>query len=591
MNSHIIFIVVTASRLAGWLLVLFLLTGCNKSSHPERDAIFIVSSSASAGGTVFPEYRTVLGGQVTAFSILPDEGYRIATATGCGGSLSDHIYTTDVISTQCSIAVTFELNDFTVGAVVSGGGRIAPDSAMVSYGTSTTFTLSPDEGYTLASANGCDGTLTGNVFTTGIIREHCLVLVVFDLSHYEIHASAEVGGSIQPASVSVSHGASTVFEVSNEEGFELATISGCNGVLDGASYITSAIVEHCEVTASFVVAAPQLLDVVAGDSELTFSWLGISGGESYNLYVDTEPNIDVTSFPATASGTLLENVSNPFTLTGLTNNTAYYAVVTATVGSMEGLTSNEIIAAPEAPFVAIGGLNDTGIYWCADATMNQQDCPVVGMGYQGQDGDSGRDAAARAGALTKLGHGATGFDFTKIAANGNALALQNTPWDADGSEAEGSQWSCVRDNVTGLIWEVKTQDGGLHDQSNTYSWFEPDSTSNGGEDGTLNGGSCLGSDCDTHAYVMAVNSNGLCGANDWRLPTRFELLGLLHNGRVNPSIDIDFFPNTPTGSYWWTSSSYAGYSSYAWGIAFYYGYPNFRYKHYGYHVRLVRHAL
>ena len=33
----------------------------------------------------------------------------------------------------------------------------------------------------------------------------------------------------------------------------------------------------------------------------------------------------------------------------------------------------------------------------------------------------------------------------------------------------------MRDNVTGLIWEVKTDDGSVHDKDNTYCWDDAQS--------------------------------------------------------------------------------------------------------------------
>ena len=82
----------------------------------------------------------------------------------------------------------------------------------------------------------------------------------------------------------------------------------------------------------------------------------------------------------------------------------------------------------------------------------------------------GRDALARAGQLQKVGGGEAGFDFTKLDANGNALPASATSWD------------CVRDNVTGLIWEVKTTSG-LRSWSNTYTWYDPNSPDGNPGDG------------------------------------------------------------------------------------------------------------
>ncbi|MDA3789060.1 MAG: hypothetical protein PF503_11320 [Desulfobacula sp.] len=47
--------------------------------------------------------------------------------------------------------------------------------------------------------------------------------------------------------------------------------------------------------------------------------------------------------------------------------------------------------------------------------------------------------------------------YIKLDASGNDLA------------DEAISWTMVRDNITGLIWEVKTDDGSVHDKDNTYT--------------------------------------------------------------------------------------------------------------------------
>ena len=216
--------------------------------------------------------------------------------------------------------------------------------------------------------------------------------------------------------------------------------------------------------------------------------------------------------------------------------------------------------------VTSGKLNDTGIDWCANGSANNLACPV--SGYEGQDGEYGRDALARSGQLAKVGGGAAGFDFTKLDASGNALP------------ESASEWSCVRDNHTGLIWEVKSTDGGPRDKDNTYTWYNPDSSTNGRSAGTQ------GSN-NTYKYVNDVNAQGLCGASDWRMPTRKELLSIVHNGRINPSIDQDYFPNTEA-NWFWSSSPYAIDSSYASHVNFSLGGAGSSSKSDLLRVRLVR---
>jgi Protein of unknown function (DUF1566)/Divergent InlB B-repeat domain len=172
-------------------------------------------------------------------------------------------------------------------------------------------------------------------------------------------------------------------------------------------------------------------------------------------------------------------------------------------------------------------LNDTGITGCSNITALDQNCPQ--SGYLGQDAESGRDFTHKDDT-----DGHAGFSFTKIDSNGVALAATDTT----------TPWNCVVDKVTGLMWEVKSADGGLHDKNWTYTWY----------DGTIfsvaNGGICgATSACDTLAYVQKVNAVGWCGKNDWRMPTAEELRSIVSYDRINPAIDTAYFPNTMNAGY------------------------------------------
>lgn len=228
-------------------------------------------------------------------------------------------------------------------------------------------------------------------------------------------------------------------------------------------------------------------------------------------------------------------------------------------------------------------LNDTGITQQANDTTNgtsQQNA------WPGQDAHKGADALASAGVLNKAGRGQAGFDFTKLNANG------------DEQDDDVTQFSCVRDNVTGLVWEIKTTDGGLRDQDHLYSWYS--TNNNGGAEGSLNGTAtqCSLTDCNTEDYIEAINSAGLCGFYDWRLPTHGELLSLVHFGKgSSPRIDTQYFPYTGDGTasvlwYWTSLPSADGVSNDAaqnvWAIDFISGVDNFLNKSSAASIRLVR---
>ncbi len=139
----------------------------------------------------------------------------------------------------------------------------------------------------------------------------------------------------------------------------------------------------------------------------------------------------------------------------------------------------------------------------------------------------------------------------------------------------------VRDNETGLVWEVKqnkdgvTDYGNPNDSDNTYLFFEA-----------------------SQKFIAALNTAKWGGFSDWRLPNRKELGTLYRNNDIDPRIDTSFFPNTQSLFYWSSTTDFrdrpkaVGFSggSGGWGGDFddYYGGNYGKSGSYGYYVRAVR---
>ncbi|MBK9609184.1 MAG: DUF1566 domain-containing protein [Betaproteobacteria bacterium] len=240
------------------------------------------------------------------------------------------------------------------------------------------------------------------------------------------------------------------------------------------------------------------------------------------------------------------------------------------------------------------GLPDTGQDTCyndtnADSTAASGPASIARDGgtHPRQDCRYGRDPAAAASAQPKTGAGAKGFDYTKIANNGTALAATATLGTA------ATDWACTRDNITGLTWEVKTATvTDLRYTAHTYTWYNSNGNTNGGNAGGAGTNTCRatlpGSQCNTQAFVAAVNATALCSYADWRLPSLRELRTLNHFGRFAPSLDITYFPNTRDYGHWSSTHIAETYATTAWVVGSNVGGTFGGNKTDDYDVRLVR---
>ena len=75
-------------------------------------------------------------------------------------------------------------SSYTINATAGEGGSIGPTSRTLNHGGSTTFTVTPATGYSIANVTGCDGTLNGTTYTTGTIISNCSVEATFSLNDH-----------------------------------------------------------------------------------------------------------------------------------------------------------------------------------------------------------------------------------------------------------------------------------------------------------------------------------------------------------------------------------------------------------------------
>ncbi len=150
------------------------------------------------------------------------------------------------------------------------------------------------------------------------------------------------------------------------------------------------------------------------------------------------------------------------------------------------------------------------------------------------------------------------------------------------------KWACVEDTATGLVWEVKSAERGLHHKGNLYSWYAPNES--GRAAGVPDGGRCGGNiDCDSYAYALALNRNKYCGYADWRLPTLDEIVTIVEQDKESTGVWInrDYFPEG-LRSWYWTATPNEQHPEYAWYLLFRNGIALSDRKDRSKHLRLVR---
>lgn len=209
-----------------------------------------------------------------------------------------------------------------------------------------------------------------------------------------------------------------------------------------------------------------------------------------------------------------------------------------------------------------GPVPDTGQTKCYNAAGDEITCPQPGEAFYGQDASYTINPPS----------------YTKLDASGNDLS------------DTAMSWTMVRDNVTGLIWEVKQNKDGVknyadpRDADNTYTWYDSNPDTNGGVAGTSGDGT------DTEDFINALNTENFGGYSNWRLPTREELRSIVDYGTsvdYGMSIDTTYFPNTVSFGYW-SSTTKASYTIDAWLVNFNYGYDGSSNKSSSTYMRAVR---
>jgi len=222
---------------------------------------------------------------------------------------------------------------YTVTATATSGGTVSPTSKVVYSDNVTVITVTPNSGYAIASVVGCNGSLSGNSYTTGPINANCTVAAAFSPITYTVFGTAGSGGSISPTNPrNINEGATTTFTITPNSGYT-ASVSGCNGspstFTSSGTYTTGAIYSSCTVSATFALnAVPTVTSPTATSITTNGATLGANVTSLGVPAVITAKGTcwGTTTNPTTNCLTTTGNTTGVFTQarTGMSPGTTYY---------------------------------------------------------------------------------------------------------------------------------------------------------------------------------------------------------------------------------------------------------------------------
>ncbi len=552
---------------------------CTVSANFKLKSYQVKTLVEGDGGSISPNNdQIVTHDSKKTFAIEANEGFRIDVISGCYGvkfsgtnTTINHDYKTGAITGDCTVITTFKPIQHSITTSVTAigegvAGTISPEVQLIDHGKGLTFTIKANNGYRIDSIKGCSKTpFEGTVeiekaYDVKNILNDCEITVGFVQQH-KVKGVSGGHGSITPNDHMVDHDQIITLLVKADEGYQIDTIQGCQGYpvenFDNDkityNYNTGAIVNNCDVIASFKPREFTIGGIVTGFNigETVKFQLSHNG---INYETTSNAATGVFSFdkkiPFDHSIYNVSIISLPETENKTTQNCRFSNSKNSYEFSESNIYGNVIL---EIICNDLSTLNDTGITKCTNLSESLHPCPQNIS--PNQDAENGRDSIVL---LKKKGRGIAGFDFTFINNQGEI-------------ETRSLLARCVIDNNTGLIWELKkdTSDNPQH-KDHKYSWYNTNPSSNGGQSGHIGNNTSCGETlekCNTTKYIEYINSINLCGYNNWRLPIKNELVGVLYNTPTNPKIDINIFSNTTDNPYW-TSTPFSLQSSRAMYVDF-----------------------
>jgi C1A family cysteine protease len=292
------------------------------SSHTVTTSV-----SNGTGGSIYPSYSVVSYGSTASFDPIPNVGYVLNTTVGGTCPQGDWVVNSWDINTpptwhtgrttnDCNVEFSFTPITYPItAATTTNGGTVSSTTNTVQYGTTTSFTVTPNSGgwITNPTVNGnCPpGSWNGNVYTTGVITAECAVSFSFynpsamaiinstllddetstpNNRTFTVTPTVGAGGTVAPNTPqTVAENATQAFAATADSNYITNTTVGgtCpQGSWNSNVWTTGSIIADCTVDFGFVPQQPSFVAVTNPASDITATSAILNGNVTSNETAD-----------------------------------------------------------------------------------------------------------------------------------------------------------------------------------------------------------------------------------------------------------------------------------------------------------------
>ena len=198
----------------------------------------------------------------SVITVVYDTEYSVESPALVGYTAEPLVVAGTMPANDVEATVTYTINTYTITATAGDNGNITPSGTVeVTYGSSQSFTITPDTDYRVLSLlvdnNEAINDLVDGVYTfTNVIADHTIAVTFVHESanSYTITASAGANGTITPSgTIEVIEHEDKAFTITPDEGYSIASV-----LVDNAEAIT-ALVDNVytftDVTADHTIEA------------------------------------------------------------------------------------------------------------------------------------------------------------------------------------------------------------------------------------------------------------------------------------------------------------------------------------------------